>query len=164
MTDAPRSVAQILAARLGVGETQAKEIIRQHGGLPPVAEELDAQLKAEAALADLEAARSIDDMDLLDVSLSDDPQSALNETLATRSERAMRASLAANERWSREDPRPHAAKMRAAFDERFAKQIDAEFPHLDPQERQRRIAARRKAYFTRLALKSAQVRRKKREG
>lgn len=78
----------------------------------------------------------------------------------TQSERSLIGRIAACERWSREDPTEQGARMRAGFDARFEREIDQEFPDLTPTERARRIAARRSAYFSRLALRSAQARRR----
>jgi hypothetical protein len=47
---------------------------------------------------------------------------------------------------------------REAFDKRFDTEVDPT-GSLNPQERARRASSARKAYFTRLALKSAQCRR-----
>lgn len=48
---------------------------------------------------------------------------------------------------------------RAARDKKFVDQVDPERT-LDPNERDRRVKAARKAHFTRLALLSAQARRR----
>lgn len=75
--------------------------------------------------------------------------------------RAMVARIAAHERWSRvEDRHAALAPARKAFADRFEREVDPE-GKLDPRERAIRAEHARKAYFTRLALKSAQARRKK---
>jgi hypothetical protein len=58
------------------------------------------------------------------------------------------------------DPREYTAAARAAFLDRFAREVDPEGV-LPPQERARRAQAARKLYFTRLAYKSAQARRRR---
>ncbi len=58
------------------------------------------------------------------------------------------------------DPSAHTAPARAAFLDRFDRQVDPDGV-LDPAERARRAAHLRKAYFTGLSLKSAQARRKR---
>ncbi len=60
---------------------------------------------------------------------------------------------------SRYDSRELTAPARRAFNDRFEKEVDPD-GNLPPAERQRRAEAARKAYFTRLALKSAQARRR----
>ena len=79
----------------------------------------------------------------------------------TPSERVLRARLAAHTRWAQETDRQAAtAKARAAFLDRFDREVDPDGT-LDPAERKRRAANARKAYYTGLALKSAQARRKR---
>jgi len=76
------------------------------------------------------------------------------------SERTLASRIAAHEKWARCPDRSAAtAPARRAFDDRFEKQVDPDGV-LDPVERARRAAHARKAYFTRLALRSAQARRK----
>lgn len=74
------------------------------------------------------------------------------------SERILRARLGAYTLHSRYDTRETTAAARAAFMDRFEREVDPD-GRLSVEERQRRAAAARKAYFTRLALRSAQVRR-----
>lgn len=77
-------------------------------------------------------------------------------------ERSLKASIAAHESWAKtEDPSARTERARSAFDARFERQVDPDGV-LDPDERARRAAHARKAYFARLALKSAQARRAKR--
>ena len=61
---------------------------------------------------------------------------------------------------ARYDPRETTAAARAAFLDRFDREAD---PHgtLSPAERTRRAHHLRKAYFARLALRSAQARRRR---
>lgn len=71
----------------------------------------------------------------------------------------MRARLAAHVMHSRNDPREITAAARAAFLDRFEREVDPD-NELDPEERARRAAHLRKAYFVRLGMKSAAARRK----
>jgi len=78
------------------------------------------------------------------------------------SERFMVASIAANTRWANETDRTAATSpARAAFNRRFEDEVDPD-RHLNPAERARRADSARKAYFMRLALKSARSRRRSR--
>lgn len=75
-------------------------------------------------------------------------------------ERSLKASIAAHESWARtDDPAERTRNARASFDARFEQQADPS-GILEPAERARRAAHLRKAYFARLALKSAQARRR----
>lgn len=77
-----------------------------------------------------------------------------------RSSRAAWASVGAHESWARTaDRSARTAKARASFDARFEAQVDPDGV-LTPAERAKRAAHARKAYFARLALKSAESRRK----
>lgn len=72
----------------------------------------------------------------------------------------LRGRIAANERWAHTDDRTAAtAPARAALDARFEAEVDPD-GKLDPDERARRVASKRRAYFGRLALLSAQSRRR----
>lgn len=76
------------------------------------------------------------------------------------SDRALIARIASAERWAHTGDRQAAtAPARKAFDDRFEKAVDPDGV-LPPAERARRASSARSAYFTRLALKSAQARRK----
>lgn len=57
------------------------------------------------------------------------------------------------------DPAAHTAPARAAFMDRFEREVDPDGT-LDPAARARRAEHARKAYFTRLALQSAKARRR----
>lgn len=78
----------------------------------------------------------------------------------TPAERVLRARLAAYVLHSTHDARELTASARRAFHDRFERQVDPE-EVLPIAERARRAQAARKAYFTRLALKSAQARRRR---
>jgi hypothetical protein len=67
--------------------------------------------------------------------------------------------LGAHVQHSRHDPKITTIAGRAAFLGRFEREADPEGV-LPPEERARRAGHLRKAYFTRLALKSAQARRR----
>lgn len=58
------------------------------------------------------------------------------------------------------DPRETTANARRAFLDRFLDEVDADRV-LPEDERNRRAESAKKAYFARLALKSAQTRRRK---
>lgn len=76
------------------------------------------------------------------------------------SDRTLASRIAAHEKWAACPDRSAAtAPARRAFDERFERQVDPA-GLLAADERARRAAHARKAYFTRLALKSARARRK----
>ena len=78
-------------------------------------------------------------------------------------EKRLSASIAAHESWARTPDRSaRTAKARAALMAKFEREAD---PHnsMLPAERQIRAEHLRKAYFMRLALKSAQSRRRAKE-
>ena len=78
----------------------------------------------------------------------------------TSTQRTLTAQIAAHVRWAHTPDRTAAtAPARAAFDARFEREVDPERV-LPSAERARRAAHARKAYFTRLALRSAQRRRR----
>lgn len=78
----------------------------------------------------------------------------------TPEHRVLVARVAAHSRWAATaDPTAATAPARKAFLDRFERQVDPEGV-LAPAERARRAEHARKAYFTRLALKSSQARRK----
>jgi len=73
---------------------------------------------------------------------------------------AVAGRIGAHESWARTDDRPaRTANARRAFLARFEHQVDPD-GRLSPAERERRAESARKAYFARLALKSAAARRK----
>ncbi len=77
----------------------------------------------------------------------------------TPAERSLRARIGAHALHSQHDSGELTSAARKAFQDRFLRQVDPE-QVLDPAERHRRAGHARKAYFTGLALKSAQARRK----
>jgi hypothetical protein len=75
-------------------------------------------------------------------------------------QRSLRARLAAHSKWAATpDPTAATAPARQAFLSRFEREVDPD-GRLTPEERCRRAEHAKKAYFARLALKSAQVRRR----
>jgi hypothetical protein len=78
----------------------------------------------------------------------------------TPAERSLRARAAAYRLHSLYDSRQLTANARAAFQDRFAKQVDPD-GILPEAERQRRAECARKAYYAALAAKSARARRQR---
>lgn len=75
-------------------------------------------------------------------------------------ERALRARLGGLTRWAKTSDRTAATRPgRTTFDARFEREIDPDGT-LPAAERALRADAARRAYFTRLALRSASSRRK----
>jgi hypothetical protein len=74
------------------------------------------------------------------------------------SQRILRARLGGLATSARHDPREVTAPARRAFAERFYADVPADLP---ADERERRAAANRRAYFARLAFQSSKVRGKK---
>ena len=75
-------------------------------------------------------------------------------------ERRLQAQLAANIRWSKEDPHDPAGPLvraRAAYEQRFYAGIPDDLPDA---ERDRRAAAARRAHYQRLALASVKAKRR----
>ena len=77
----------------------------------------------------------------------------------TRSERELSARLAAHSLHAQVDSREHTEPARVAFMARFDDEVDPDRT-LPETERVRRAEQAKKAYFTRLALRSAQARRR----
>lgn len=79
----------------------------------------------------------------------------------TPAEKSLRGQIAAHESWARTENRSArtANARKAAFD-RFEREVDPN-GELTPAERTKRAEHARKAYFARLALKSAQARRRR---
>lgn len=73
---------------------------------------------------------------------------------------ALRGRIGAYTLHATHDPRETTKPARAAFLARFEREVDPD-GKLPPAERLRRAGYARKAYFTRLALRSAQARRRK---
>jgi len=75
-------------------------------------------------------------------------------------ERKYRARIGAYTLHATHDPRETTRAAREAFERRFLDEVDPD-RQLPEDERDRRAQYARKAYFARLALKSAQARRRK---
>ena len=79
----------------------------------------------------------------------------------TPAERSLRGQIAAHESWARtDDPSARTANARKAMLDKFETQVDPD-GKLTPAERAKRAEHARKAYFKRLALKSARARRRR---
>ncbi|OMC09147.1 hypothetical protein A5734_27840 [Mycolicibacterium fortuitum] len=73
----------------------------------------------------------------------------------------MRSQIAAHESWAHtEDRSARTANARKALLDKFEQEVDPDGV-LTPAERAKRAEHARKAYFARLALKSAQARRRR---
>lgn len=73
--------------------------------------------------------------------------------------RSVIASIAADTRWAFEDPAAQSERARRNIEKRFEELVDPSRT-LPPDERAKRAARAKRAYFKTLALKSAQARRK----
>ncbi|WP_280413772.1 hypothetical protein [Nocardia carnea] len=83
--------------------------------------------------------------------------------MSTPAERVLQARIAAHESWSKTPDRAaRTAKARAAMASKFDQVVDPD-GLLSPEERAYRADQARKAHYTRLALKSAKSRRRRRE-
>ena len=78
----------------------------------------------------------------------------------TPEQRSIRARIAAHTLHARVDPAEHTAPARKAFLDRFEAEVDPAGV-LPEAERRRRAEHAKKAHFARLALKSAQARRRR---
>lgn len=84
--------------------------------------------------------------------------------MSPQSERSLIAQLAAHESWAKTPDRTaRTAKARRALEDKFAREVDPD-GLLSPAERAKRVENARKAYYARLALKSAQARRARKGG
>jgi hypothetical protein len=80
---------------------------------------------------------------------------------ATNTERTLRARVGAYASWAQTaDRSARTAPARKAALDRFEREVDPN-GELTPQERAKRAEYSRKAYFARLALRSAQARRRR---
>jgi hypothetical protein len=82
---------------------------------------------------------------------------------STLTERSLLGRLAAHAKWAQTDPLEGTAAARAKFLLRFLDQVDPD-RILPEAERLRRAEHARKAYMTKLALRSARARRKRAQG
>ncbi|MAU81884.1 MAG: hypothetical protein CME34_08435 [Gordonia sp.] len=84
--------------------------------------------------------------------------------MSPQSERSLIASLAAHESWAKTPDRAaRTAAARRGLEDKFEREVDPNGV-LPPAERAKRVANARKAYYARLALKSAQARRNRKVG
>lgn len=82
----------------------------------------------------------------------------------TPAERRLRSQIGAHESWARTENRTaRTLPARLALEAKWEREVDPEGKLL-PAERAKRAENARKAYFHRLALKSAQVRRRRNGG
>jgi hypothetical protein len=80
---------------------------------------------------------------------------------ATPAERRLQAQIAANVRWARATDRSaETAAARRGLDAKFVREIDPD-GSLPSEELAVRVEAARRAHFLRMALKSAQARRRR---
>jgi hypothetical protein len=79
-------------------------------------------------------------------------------TSPTESQRHLRASIAANARWSTEDPAANAARGQAGLLARFEREAREAEPGLPGAEYARRAESARKAHMARLAFASSKAR------
>ena len=77
-------------------------------------------------------------------------------------EMALTGRIGAHRLHATHDPRETTKNARAAFNQRFLDEVDPDGT-LSEAERQRRAVHARKAYYQRLALKSAQARAKRKK-
>jgi hypothetical protein len=82
------------------------------------------------------------------------------ERIETPTERSMRARAAAYAKWAQTDTGEGTVAARAAFLDRFERQVDPAGILPEP-ERVRRARSARKAYMLDLARRSAQARRRR---
>jgi hypothetical protein len=73
-------------------------------------------------------------------------------------DRTLAARIAANTRWSKEDPTEQGRLLRAGLEEKFLRDVDPEGV-LPEAERRRRADCAKRAHFQRMALASAKARR-----
>ncbi|MBA5846257.1 hypothetical protein [Gordonia amicalis] len=84
--------------------------------------------------------------------------------MSPQSERSLIAQLAAHESWAKTPDRTaRTANARRALEDKFEREVDPDGV-LSPADRAKRVENARKAYYARLALKSAQARRTRKGG
>jgi len=75
----------------------------------------------------------------------------------TPAQRTLRASIAANTRWSREDPTANAERGQAGLVAKFRREVDPD-NQLPDAERERRALSAYRAHMQRLSLASSRAR------
>lgn len=91
---------------------------------------------------------------------SDSRKGLIAVSSLTPAERSLRARVAAHTLHATHDSTELTKNARQAFRDRFERQVDPDGV-LPPAERERRAEHARKAWYTTLALKSAQARRRR---
>lgn len=83
---------------------------------------------------------------------------AITEEVGFTVPKSLPHQIAANSRWSREDPTAQGIRMRDGLEAKFLREVDPnnELPEV---ERRRRAESARRAYYQRLALASAKARK-----
>lgn len=81
----------------------------------------------------------------------------------TPEQRRLSAQIAANTRWSREDPAHNAQRGQTGLLAKFAREVDPN-NELTEAERTRRAKAAHRAHMQRLALTSAKARAARKQG
>ena len=82
----------------------------------------------------------------------------------TPEQRRLRASIAANDRWSRENPAATAARGQAGLLTKFEREARQAEPGLTEAEYARRAQAAHRAHMGRLALASSKARAARKAG
>jgi hypothetical protein len=82
----------------------------------------------------------------------------------TPEQRSQRAQIAANTRWSREDPRENATRAQAGLLAKFEREAREAEPGLTDAEYARRAECARKAHMQRMAFASSRARSRKAGG
>lgn len=82
----------------------------------------------------------------------------------TPEQKSLRGRLAANSRWSREDPAANAARGQAGLIARFEREAREAEPGLTDAEYARRAECARRAHMQRLAFASSKARSRRAQG
>jgi hypothetical protein len=99
-----------------------------------------------------------------DVAGPEQPEEVMAKKESTSTIMRLRGKIGAHTRWAKTEDRVAATEpARRALRSKFEREVDPE-GLLPVQERLRRAESARKAHYARLALRSAQVRAKKRRG
>jgi hypothetical protein len=86
------------------------------------------------------------------------------QTGLTKSQRTLRAAIAANARWSRENPAANAARGQAGLLAKFDREAREAEPGLTDAEYARRAQSAYRAHMARLALASSKARAARKAG
>ena len=85
------------------------------------------------------------------------------KTRLTPAQRTLRAKLAANSRWSREDGHANAVRGQAGLLAKFEREVDPDGT-LTPEQRAKRAEAAYRAHMQRLAFASSKARAARKGG